>query len=156
MARVAFPSYDVKTVAGVGGGVGTFTAHFAKQLRDQGDEVSIIFATGASHPISVDRRWRETYESWGVELLEVHNTPFDRYRWPDVWTMRLTEQLTPILRDFDVVYAGDWGNLLFDTVRKKRLGRDQWPTCVTVLHGPSTWCRWGDRSKLVVPDHLKS
>jgi glycosyltransferase involved in cell wall biosynthesis len=154
VVRVAFPSYDVRTIAGVGGGVGTFIAHFAKRLRDQGDEVSIIFATGATHPIKVDQRWREIYQSWGVELLEVHNKPFDPNRWPDLWTMRLSEQLTPILRNFDVAYFGDWGNLAFDTVRKKRLSRDKWPTCVTVLHGASTWCRWGDRSRPVVPDHL--
>jgi glycosyltransferase involved in cell wall biosynthesis len=154
VVRVAFPSYDVRTIAGVGGGVGTFIAHFAKRLRDQGDEVSIIFATGATHPIKVDQRWREIYQSWGIELLEVHNDPFDPNRWPDFWTMRLSEKLTPILRNFDVAYFGDWGNLAFDTVRKKRLGLDKLPTCVTVLHGASTWCRWGDRSKLVVPDHL--
>ena len=70
MARVAFPSYDVQTVSGVGGGVGTFITHLARRFREEGDEVAIIFATGATQPIAVDRRWRQTYESWGIEVIE--------------------------------------------------------------------------------------
>src|SRR5271165_2391431 len=154
MARVAFPSYDVQTVAGRGGGVGTFIKHFAKQLRDDGDDVAIIYATGTASPARVDQKWRDIYRSWGIEVIEIHNAPTPAHRWPDIWAMRLSEQLAPILRSFDVVYFGDWGNLAFHTVRQKRFTTAPMPTCVTVLHGASSWIRWGDRENPTIPDHL--
>jgi O-antigen biosynthesis protein len=154
MARVAFPSYDVQTVNGRGGGVATFIKHFAKQIRDDGDDVTIIHATGATSPVKVDQRWRDIYQSWGIEVIEIHNTPWSPHRWPDIWTMRLSEQVAPALQGFDVVYFADWGNLAFHTVRQKRFTTARMPTCVTVLHGASTWVRWGDRENPTIPDHL--
>ncbi len=154
MARVAFPSYDVRTVAGRGGGVGTFIKHLAKRLREDGDDVAIIFATGAPSPARVDQKWRDLYRSWGIEVIEIHNSPWSPHRWPDIWPMRLSEQLAPILRSFDVAYFADWGNLAFHTVRQKRFATTPMPTCVTVLHGASTWVRWGDRENPTIPPHL--
>ena len=154
MARVAFPSYDVQTVAGRGGGVGTFIKHFAKQLRDDGDDVAIIYATGFPSPARVDQKWRDIYRSWGIEVIEIHNTPSSAHRWPDMWAMRLSEQLAPVLRSFDVVYFQDWGNLAFHTVRQKRFTTSRMPTCVTVLHGASTWDRLGSRERPTIPADL--
>src|ERR1700760_4660276 len=124
MARVAFPSYDVQTSNGWAGGIGSFIVHFARQLRARGDEVTII---AMERP--VDSEWRERYRSWGIGLIEVHNEVAPE-RWPKVWPVTISEYLTPLLRDFDVVYFCDAGNVAFNLVRMKRLGASQMPICV--------------------------
>ena len=50
MAKVAFPSYDVQTIDGWAGGVGSFIVHFARQLRARGDEVTIIAMERRNRP----------------------------------------------------------------------------------------------------------
>lgn len=153
MTKVALPSYDVQTVNGRAGGVGVFITKFARLLKARGDDVSIILTTGATEPLLVDRTWRDAYRSWGIELIEIHNKVVPN-RWPDVWTVRLSECLTPFLRGFDVAYFGDWGNVAFNTVRLKRYGVKDLPTCVTVLHGPSAWVQLADGKYPIIPDHL--
>ena len=153
MAKVAFPSYDVQTIAGRAGGVGSFIVHLARQLRARGDEVTIIAISGTVRPVSVDTEWRERYRLWGIGLIEIHNEAAPE-RWPNVWTMTLSERVTPLLRDFDIVYFSDWGNVAFHAVRLKRQGDRPMPVCVTVLHGPSEWCRVLDGGTLVIPDDL--
>jgi glycosyltransferase involved in cell wall biosynthesis/GT2 family glycosyltransferase len=153
MANIAFVSYDVQTINGRAGGVGTFVTTLGRQLRACGHSVTIILTTGGTTPVTVDREWRQKYRSWDIDLIEIHNewTPD---RWPDVWTMRLSERVTKALSDFDIVYFSDWGNTGFNTVRMKRFGGAPLPICVTVLHGPSNWCRVLDGGDAVIPDHL--
>ena len=146
MAKVAFPSYDVQTVNGRAGGIGSFIVHFARQLRAWGDEVTII---AMEH--RVDPEWRERYRSWGIGLIEIRNEVAPE-RWPKIWPVTMSEFLTPLLRDFDVVYFCDAGNVAFNTVRMKRLGAASMPICVTVLHGSLNWVLHDRRPEL--PDHL--
>src|SRR5580658_8860464 len=96
MARIAFPSYDVQTLNGRGGGVGSFITHFARLLRAQGHQVTIIATTGGTAPLPVDPEWRRRYRSWGIHVSDVHNEATAN-RWPDIWTVRLSEKLTPHL-----------------------------------------------------------
>ncbi|HEY3657566.1 MAG TPA: glycosyltransferase [Steroidobacteraceae bacterium] len=146
MAKVAFPSYDVQTSNGWAGGIGSFIVHFARQLRARGDEVTII---ALERP--VDPEWRERYKSWGIGLIEIHNEVAPE-RWPKIWPVTISEYLTPLLRDFDVVYFCDAGNVAFNLVRMKRLGASRMPVCVTVLHGSLNWVLDGRMPEL--PDHL--
>jgi glycosyltransferase involved in cell wall biosynthesis len=146
MAKVAFPSYDVQTSNGWAGGIGSFIVHFARQLRARGDEVTII---AMERP--VDPEWREQYKSWGINLIEIHNEVAPE-RWPKIWPVTISEYLTPLLRDFDIVYFCDAGNVAFNLVRMKHLGAAQMPVCVTVLHGSLNWVLDGRTPEL--PDHL--
>lgn len=153
MARVAFPSYDVQTLDGKAGGVGAFIVYFARQLRERGDDVTIIAITGGTKTVSVDAEWLKRYRAWGIDVVHVHNEE-QADRWPNIWTVTLSERLTPLLRDFDVVYFSDWGNVAFNTVRMKRLGATGLPICITVLHGASSWLRMLDGGALAIPDHI--
>src|SRR5450432_4089945 len=103
MVKVAFPSYDVQTINGRAGGIGSFIVHFARQLRAQGDEVTIVALQGR-----VDPEWRERYRSWGIELIEIQNEVAPE-RSPKIWSMTISEHLTPFLREFDIVYFSDVG-----------------------------------------------
>ena len=154
MARVAFPSYDVPAIGGRGGGAGTFVTQFARMLSEAGDEVTIIHASGATEIKPIDQEFLDRYRSWGIEVIQVHNTSFNPKRSPDVWVMRLSEQVAPVVRNFDIAYFADWGNLGFHTVRQKRFASKPMPVCVNVLHGSSTWVQLGDRELPLVPDHL--
>ena len=151
MARVAFPSYDLQTVNGTAGGVGTFITHFARLLKERGDDVTLVLTRGEAHAISVDPGWRERYRSWGIDLIEVNNDPWTPQRWPELWPMRLSEKVAPVLRDFDVVYFSDWGNTAFHTVRMKRFTTEPMPVCVTVLHGATKWVLAADRRFPEIP-----
>jgi glycosyltransferase involved in cell wall biosynthesis/GT2 family glycosyltransferase len=148
MARVAFPSYDVQTINGRAGGIGSFIVHFARQLRARGDEVTIIALERR-----VDPEWRERYRSWGIGLIEIQNQVAPE-RSPKIWTVTISEYLTPLLRDFDVVYFFDAGNVAFNTVRMKRLGAGSMPACVTVMHGSLNWVHLLEGGALDLPDHL--
>jgi glycosyltransferase involved in cell wall biosynthesis/GT2 family glycosyltransferase len=148
MVKVAFPSYDVQTINGRAGGIGSFIVHFARQLRAQGDEVTIIALQGR-----VDPEWRERYRSWGIELIEIQNEVAPE-RSPKIWSMTISEHLTPFLREFDIVYFSDVGGNAFNTVRMKRLGAALMPICVTVLHGSLNWVHLLEGNTLDLPDHL--
>ena len=148
VAKVAFPSYDVQTINGRAGGIGSFIVHFARQLRARGDDVTII---AMEH--QVDSGWRERYRSWGIGLIEIHNEVAPE-RSPKIWTMTISEYLTPLLRDFDIVYFSDVGNVAFNTVRMKRLGAASMPVCVTVMHGSLNWVHLLEGDTLELPDHL--
>jgi len=154
VARIAFPSYDVQTLNGRAGGVGAFITQFARMLKERGDEVSIIATRGETHGFHVDTPWRERYRSWGIDLVEINNKAPSAKRWPELWPMRLSEQVAPLLRGFDVVYFAYWANVAFHTVRARRLSRRPAPTCVTVLHGPNNWIRLADRRYPQIPDDL--
>ncbi len=148
MAKVAFPSYDVQTINGRAGGIGSFIVHFARQLRARGDAVTIIALERR-----VDPEWRERYRSWGIGLIEIHNEVAPE-RSPKIWTVTISEHLTPLLRDFDIVYFCDVGNVAFNTVRMKRLGDGSMPVCVTVMHGSLNWVHQLEGDALELPDHL--
>jgi O-antigen biosynthesis protein len=148
VAKVAFPSYDVQTINGRAGGIGSFIVHFARQLRARGDEVTII-----AMERQVDPEWRERYRSWGISLIEIHNEVAPA-RSPKIWTVTISEYLTPLLRDFDIVYFCDVGNVAFNTVRMKRLGAGSMPVCVTVMHGSLNWVHLLEGDALELPDHL--
>src|SRR5579862_1813505 len=154
MARVAFPSFDVQTTNTRAGGVASFITQFARMLRDEGDEVTIIQTRAEPFQTPLDEHWKENYSAWGIDLVEIHNKAFQPNRWPDLWPARLSEQLAPLLRNFDVVYFSDWGNVAFHLVREKRFTTKAMPVCVTVMHGPSYWVHLADRDYPHVPDGL--
>jgi O-antigen biosynthesis protein len=155
MARVAFPSFDVQTTNARAGGVASFITQFATMLREKGDEVSIILTRGEPFQTPLDEHWKENYRAWGIDLVEVHNKAFQRNRWPELWASRLSEQVAPLLRNFDIVYFMDWGNVAFRLVREKRFTTKTLPVCVTVMHGGSYWVHLGDREYPLIPEGLK-
>ena len=155
MARVALVSHDVQTVlGGKAGGVGAFVTHFARLLRAQGEDVTILLTRQEEFPVAVDPEWRERYKRWGVGLLEFHNAPPSRERWSDAWPLRLSEQILPHLENFDIAYFQDWANVAFQAVRHKRFGPAKLPLIVTVFHGPSVWERTGNQRYPRIPDDL--
>lgn len=155
MARVALVSHDVQTVlGGKAGGVGAFVTHFARLLRAQGEEVTIILTRQEEFPVPIDPEWRERYRRWAIGLQEFHNTPPSRERWSDAWPLRLSEQILPDLEDFDIAYFQDWANVAFQAVRHKRFGPAKLPQIVTVLHGPSVWERTGNQRYPRIPEDL--
>jgi len=155
MARVAFASFDVQTTNTRAGGVGSFITQFARMLRDAGDEVSILVTRGEPFQTPLDEHWKENYRAWGIDLIEVHNKTFQPNRWPELWALRLSEQVAPLLRNFDIVYFMDWGNVAFRLVREKRFATKTLPVCVTVMHGASYWVYLGDRNYPPIPEGLQ-
>jgi hypothetical protein len=155
MARVAFASFDVQTTNTRAGGVGSFITQFARMLRDAGDEVSILVTRGEPFQTPLDEHWKENYRAWAIDLIEVHNKTFQPNRWPELWALRLSEQVAPLLRNFDIVYFMDWGNVAFRLVREKRFATKTLPVCVTVMHGASYWVYLGDRNYPPIPEGLQ-
>jgi len=132
---------------------GAFTTHFATLLKQAGDEVCVIVAYTENQSIRPDRRWQQNLRSLNIEVVELQNKP-PRDLWPNIWAMRLSEQVAPLLRAFDVVYFSDLANLAFHTVRVKRFTADAMPVCVTVLQGPSSWQRMRRREHPRIPEDL--
>ena len=120
MAKVALVSHDVQTVQGRAGGVGAFVTHWAKLLKNSGEDVTIILVHQGLESLGLDPEWAAKYQSWGIDFLELHNNPSTPERWPDAWAMRLSEKLHPFLLQFDSVYFQDWANPAFHTVRVNR------------------------------------
>ena len=154
MSKVALVSHDVPTIHGRAGGVGTFVAQFAALLREHGDDVTIILTRQETEPTLVDDAWRKKYEALGIGLVEVHNAPPSAERWSDTWPARLSEQLAPHLREFDIAYFQDWANAAFCAARAKRFDPSRRPLLVTVLHGPSAWIRVANRKYPNIPEDL--
>ena len=154
MAKVALVSHDVQTVQGRAGGVGAFVTHWAKLLKNSGEEVAIILTHAEVQTPGLDPQRAANYRSWGIEFIELHSDPPSPDRWPEAWAMRLSEKLHPILLQYDAVYFQDWANLAFHTVRVNRFSKTPGPICITVLHGPSNWVRTGNRKYPQIPDDL--
>lgn len=155
MARVVLVSHDVQTVkGGQAGGVGAFVTHFARLLRQAGEDVTILLTRQETFPVSVDEGWRERYIELGIRLIEVHNSEADATRWCEPWIVRLSEKVTPLLAEFDIAYFQDWANTAFHAARLKRYGMARLPLLVTVLHGPSEWIRVGEQRYADVPQGL--
>jgi GT2 family glycosyltransferase/glycosyltransferase involved in cell wall biosynthesis len=154
MSNVALVTHDVQTIAGKAGGVGAFVTHFARLLRQAGENVTIVLTRQETHPVFVDENWRNRYEQWGISLLELHNTEPSADRWSDPWTARLSELVAPHLANFDIAYFQDWANVAFRTARAKRFTSAPMPVLVTVLHGPSGWVRVGNQGYPEIPEDL--
>ena len=154
MSSVALVSYDVQTVEGRAGGVASFLTHFARLLKDRGENVTIIRVDGSPQPRAIDREWQEQYAAWGIELRQVNNVLRPEDAWFEAWPARLSQQLVPHLRGFDIVYLQDWANPGFQSIRRRRFSGGAGPMLVTVLHGPSEWIRSGNRKLPNVPEDL--
>jgi glycosyltransferase involved in cell wall biosynthesis/GT2 family glycosyltransferase len=154
MSKVALVSHDVQTLNGRAGGVAAFLTHFARLLKQAGEEVTIILTRQETHPVPVDEPWRVRYAEWGIELVEIHNNEPNPDRWCQPWTARLSEIVAPLLDGFDIAYFQDWANVAFHTARAKRFARSPMPILVTVLHGPSGWVRVGNQRYPEIPEDL--
>jgi GT2 family glycosyltransferase/glycosyltransferase involved in cell wall biosynthesis len=163
MAKVALVAHEVQTVLeGQGGGVAAFVTHFARLLRDAGEEVTLILTRQETFPVRVDEKWRRRYAEWGIELIELHSVERDPKNWCETWAAKLSEQLAPYLYDFDIAYFQDWANVAFHAARLKKMGLasrpggtlDRMPVLVTVLHGPSGWIRTGNQQYPEIPGDM--
>jgi O-antigen biosynthesis protein len=154
MSKVALVSHDVPTVHGRAGGAGTFITQFAALLRSRGEEVTIILTRQEVEPTPIDEIWRRKYASRGIRLIELHSEPPRPDRWSDAWPARLSEQVAPLLHDFDIAYFQDWANVAFCAARAKRFNPSRWPVLVTVLHGPSNWIRPANQQYPNIPEDL--
>jgi GT2 family glycosyltransferase len=152
MAKIALASCDVATLKEPSGDAGTFVTQFARLLKKDGDDVSIILARAESDPMAVDLLWRENHRSWGIDVIDLPNRPPASNRLPDIWLVRLSEQVAPLLGAFDVVYFIDRANVAFHAVRTKRFSSDPIPVCVTILLGPSEWFRSCNRVYPGIPE----
>src|SRR6266487_1018927 len=132
MVKTAILSYDVQTVKGSAGGVGTFVTHLSTLLRNAGEDVTIILTRQEPQLMNIDPEPKARYEAQGIKTLSINNPPPPLMRWPDVMPMRLSEYVEPYMRDFEVVYLQDWHNPIFTTVRKCRYRAQKLPVCVTV------------------------
>ena len=139
MAKVALVAYDVQTVFGEAGQVGTFITQWANLLRSAGEMVTIVMTRTESTPVRVDPEWRARYQRNGISLIEMQIPAPLSTHWHDMPTLGLSEMVAPIIQGFDIAYFQDWGNASFHLVRQRRYSRDPSPICVTVLHGPSEW-----------------
>jgi glycosyltransferase involved in cell wall biosynthesis len=153
MPRIAFLSHHIRPVDGQVGDVVTFITLFARMLKENGDDVTFV-TRKELHAFASDPRWCEDLRAGGIELVEVHGEPAAPSGWPDIWPMRLSEQLAPILRNFDIVYFADCADLAIHTIRMKRFTTKPTPVCVTALHRPSNWILAADRRYPVIPGHL--
>ena len=153
MPRIAIASSDVEILNGRAAKAVAFLTQFARLLRENGDDVSIILAHAGTEPMVADAPWRESLRLWGIELIELNNKAAAN-RVPDVWLARLSEQVAPILPAFDVVYSMDRANVAFHAARVKRFTTNVMPVCVTVLHGPSEWARCCDPTYARIPEDL--
>src|SRR6266704_4742535 len=145
MLRIAFLSHHIQPVDGQVGDAGTFITLFARMLKEKGDDVTFVLTREEPHAFASDPRRCEDLRAGGIELVEVHDEPVAPSGWPDIWPMRLSEQLAPILRNFDVVYFADCADLAIHTIRMKRFTNKPTPVCVTVLHRPCNWPLAADR-----------
>src|SRR5581483_9235073 len=121
---------------------------------ERGDEVTIILTRQETEPTLIDESWRQKYAALGIALIELHSTPPSPDRWCDAWPARLSEQVAPHLRAFDIAYFQDWANVAFHAARAKRFDDSEWPVLVTVLHGPSSWIRVANRKYPSTPEDL--
>jgi glycosyltransferase involved in cell wall biosynthesis len=128
--------------------------HWARLLRAAGDQVTIILTHAEHQTPGLDPAWAAKYRAWGIDFIELHSDLPTSDRWPECWSMRLSEKVHPLLSEFDVVYFQDWANCAFHTVRVKRFSPVRAPVCVTVLHGPSHWVRTGNRWHPRIPEDL--
>jgi GT2 family glycosyltransferase len=153
MPKTALVSCHVPGQEKQGEGFGIFGTHFAALLKEVGDEVCAIVAYPEAQSIQPNScRW-QNLRSRNIEVVEVQGKP-QKNLWPDIWVVRLSEQVAPLLRSFDVVYFSDLANMAFHTVRIKRFTADAMPICVTVLHGPSSWRRLCRQEHPKIPEDL--
>ena len=152
MPSVALVSYDVQSVKGQAGGVGAFVTHLARLLKDAGEDVTIVFVSASTSALHIDREAKERYAGWGIDVLEVHTPAPTANRWKEAWPARLSEEVAPHLRRFDVVYLQDWANAGFHAIRERRFSPGGGPVFVTVLHGPSRWVHYGNRQFPAIPE----
>jgi len=145
MTKTAILSFDVPTINGRAGGVGTFVAHLSTLLRDAGEDVTIILTRLETSPVSIDADAKARYAAMGIKIIEVHNPRPLVQRWPVVLEMRLSEFVTPHLADFDVIYMQDWASAGFHAIRTRRFNPNDTSVFVNVLHGAAIWERGGNQ-----------
>ncbi|MBZ0298028.1 MAG: glycosyltransferase [Anaerolineae bacterium] len=119
------------------GGIGTYTTYFARLLRQNGYDVTIVFAGEMETP---KQQWRSIYDEMGVPVIHAY-APFDDHQsfgnWWYIQRARLAAQLIPA--DTDVVYLQDWHANGFHLVRSRRYQPKPYPVCVNVLHSSTHW-----------------
>jgi glycosyltransferase involved in cell wall biosynthesis len=132
------------------GGVGTFSTHFARLLRQAGHSVTILY-TGPLEIQPAD--WLSSYQAADIDVKIIaaqdrfHTSPgYHRF-------IAISEAVADALPvDAEVVYFQDWQANGFIPVRQGRFS-DSRPIYVTVLHSSSAWIREGTESFLSNAEH---
>ncbi|MDQ2713369.1 MAG: glycosyltransferase [Chloroflexota bacterium] len=125
------------------GGIGTYAWHFARLLREAGEEVHVIFTHVEQRPAT---DWLPSWEQVGITVasLQPYGTVLaipNGCSW-QTWIAELAAAAIPL--DADVVYFADWGANGFHFVRSRRYKPQSRPEVVTVLHGSTKWSRQGE------------
>jgi len=154
MARTALVTYDFPGILGNAADAGTFVLHWARLLREAGEDVTVVATRLECEPMSADQKWRDVYHRLGCEFVELAGRPPSENRWPHLPTLDLSDRVAEAVAGFDVAYFQDWANLALITVRRKRFGTGPAPRCVTVLHGGSEWRCAGNHNWPAEPETL--
>lgn len=154
MAKTALLAHDVQTIKRRSGDVGAFVTHFARLLREMGEDVTILVTRMEDHLVALDSAAKAAYLAQGIQVRELHTPPLTGMRYPLLTPMRLAETVAPHLTDFDIVYLQDWYNVGFHALRQRRYRDVRLPVAVTVLHGASQWERTGNQRFPEVPHDL--
>ncbi|MBZ0303991.1 MAG: glycosyltransferase [Anaerolineae bacterium] len=119
------------------GGIGTFTTLWASLLRENGDDVTLIYTGDLSAP---RQTWIEPYDRQGIEVIHAKETDLRDWQFNYEWFVRRSEVASArIPADTDVIYFQDWQANGYHFLRKRQFERGSGPVCVSVLHGFNQW-----------------
>lgn len=129
-------------LAYVNGGIGTFTGHFIRLLREAGEEIQVIFT---EPPHTPHNHWKPYYDELGIEVISLYDQPFTVPNGipPFLKIAEMADEATS--SDADVIYYADWKANGMITTRMKRFNPDRTAALVTILHGCSEWHRQGQQ-----------
>src|SRR3972149_1777245 len=133
--KTVIVSSDIQGINFPTGGIAAFVTHFSELLRAGRYEVTVLSARGEMTPI--DPMWAATYQTRGIDVVQVAEQPSPVHTWGDSWSVRRSEEIAKYVKNADVVYFQEWHANGLQTVRQKRFSGKSRPVCVTVLHGCS-------------------
>src|SRR5688572_29962966 len=88
------------------GGIGTFSYNFAKLLRRNGYEVSLLFSSTYTFPPST---WMSLYTDEGIDFILVPQPETNSRGHGYEWFIKLSESVAAsIPPDTDLLYFQDW------------------------------------------------
>jgi len=142
------------------GGIGTACGAIARLLKQNGQDVTVLYALGDYTETETIAVWQHRYSEEGIELVACPDTLDAIEPYPDVavaWrVLRWLET-----RHFDLLYAVEWGGTAGLVALARRAGLGFLDTVLVAgTHSPTLWHIEGQRSLVVdryalARDHLE-